>query len=185
MAKFPFLPLNVQALLADTNHLTTEEFGAYCLILFTMWEHGGTLPDNRVELARITRMSPHKFGQHSEKIMRPLSRLGGKVSQKRLTETWLKIQAIKHRRSVAANKRHNANTHASAYANAMQTRCKTAVTKIRKKDSLSYFAESEEEVSPDTTLPEPAEPSQGVGPEPQKIATPELERFMATKLGKG
>ncbi len=44
MADLPILPLKTDALLADTGHLSAEEFGAYCRILFTMWRHDARLP---------------------------------------------------------------------------------------------------------------------------------------------
>lgn len=111
MAELPILPLKVQALLADTNHLTTEEFGAYCLLLFTMWQHGGRVPDNPKELQKICRLSSYKFEKYFEKILRPMIRAGGEISQKRLTDTLLKVQELRRKRAEAARCRWGPNVH--------------------------------------------------------------------------
>ena len=41
MAEFPALPLFTDAVIADCNHLTDEEFGAYMRILIVMWRSPG------------------------------------------------------------------------------------------------------------------------------------------------
>jgi uncharacterized protein YdaU (DUF1376 family) len=48
---FPFWPRDY---LADTQHLTTAEHGAYCLLILHYWTTGGLVDDDD-ELARITR----------------------------------------------------------------------------------------------------------------------------------
>ena len=49
---FPFWPRDY---LADTQHLSTAEHGAYCLLILHYWQQGG-LPDVDAELAKITRL---------------------------------------------------------------------------------------------------------------------------------
>jgi uncharacterized protein YdaU (DUF1376 family) len=105
MAELPILPLRVQSLLADTNHMSAEEFGAYCLLLFTMWQHGGRLSDDPKELKNISRLSSYKFEKYFDGIMRLMTRAGGEISQKRLTDTWLKVQELRRKRAEAATKR--------------------------------------------------------------------------------
>lgn len=105
MAELPILPLNTAALLADTTHMSAEEFGGYCRILFVMWTKGGKLPDVDDELEKICGFSKHKWKKNSKKIRQLLISANGTISQKRLTETWLQVQALRHKRAIAVGSR--------------------------------------------------------------------------------
>ena len=59
MAALPYIQLYVADYLADTMHLTTEEHGAYLLIIFNYWQTGKPIPKNR--LARIARLSNDRW----------------------------------------------------------------------------------------------------------------------------
>lgn len=62
MALYPALPLFTDAYLADTRHLTTEEHGAYLLLLMCAWRSTNCeLEDNDKTLARIAGLSPTKW----------------------------------------------------------------------------------------------------------------------------
>lgn len=56
-----YMPIFVGDYIRDTQHLTTEEHGAYCLLLFEYWARGGKLPDDDAQLARIVRMKPAEW----------------------------------------------------------------------------------------------------------------------------
>jgi uncharacterized protein YdaU (DUF1376 family) len=103
VAELPILPIKTDAILADTGHLSPEEFGAYCRILFTMWRHGGKLPNEPAELARIVGISLTRWKRISAVVMRPITITEGQLSQKRLTATWLEVQSLRVERSRAAN----------------------------------------------------------------------------------
>lgn len=55
MAALPYIQLYVADYLADTAHLTTEEHGAYLLLIFNYWQTGKALREDR--LATVARMS--------------------------------------------------------------------------------------------------------------------------------
>lgn len=105
MAQLPFLPIDVTALLGDTTHMTTAQFGAYIRLLCAMWLHGGQLVDNDSELARICGQSGKVWRKNREVVLRPMVKAGGMISQKRLTETWLNIQDIRDKRVRAGQHR--------------------------------------------------------------------------------
>ncbi len=62
MALYPALPLFTDAYLADTRHLTTEEHGAYLLLLMCAWRSTGCelIGDDKT-LARIAGLSPTRW----------------------------------------------------------------------------------------------------------------------------
>lgn len=59
MAALPYMQLYVADYLADTAHLTTEEHGAYLLLLFNYWQTGKPLRAER--LAAVTRLPNERW----------------------------------------------------------------------------------------------------------------------------
>ena len=51
----PWMPFYVADYLGDTEHLSTLQHGAYCLLLFSYWRRGN-LPCSDQQLANITKM---------------------------------------------------------------------------------------------------------------------------------
>jgi uncharacterized protein YdaU (DUF1376 family) len=107
MAELPILPLNTEKLLSDTTHLSAEEFGVYCRLLFVMWRQRGRLTDNDREMATIGGVSVRKWRAIKNRVMRPMTVAGGQVSQKRLTDTWMSVQLLRQKRALAAQARWN------------------------------------------------------------------------------
>jgi uncharacterized protein YdaU (DUF1376 family) len=104
MAELPIMPVNVHLLLADTRHMTSEEFGAYCRILFTMWLHGGMIPNKPEQLARIAGVSLTRWRKMAEVVLGPMTETQDFLSQKRLTDTFLKVRELRAQRVVSAHK---------------------------------------------------------------------------------
>lgn len=56
MSERPFMQLYVSDFVGDTLDLSTEEVGAYMLLLMAMWNAGGELKNDAAKLARIARV---------------------------------------------------------------------------------------------------------------------------------
>lgn len=55
MAALPYIQLYVADYLADTMHLTTEEHGAYLLLIMNYWQTGKAIPEKRIQaVARLS-----------------------------------------------------------------------------------------------------------------------------------
>jgi uncharacterized protein YdaU (DUF1376 family) len=107
MAELPILPVKTDAILSDTMHLSAEEFGVYCRLLFVMWRQRGRLMDDDREMAMIGGVSLERWREIKEKVMRPMTIAEGQVSQKRLTDTWMQVQDVRRKRALAAQVRWN------------------------------------------------------------------------------
>lgn len=85
MAEFPALPFFTDAYLADTRHLTTEEHGAYLLLLMCAWRtRGCLLRDDDRQLARIAGMSPTRWRRIRPVMVDFFAVEGGHWRQKKL-----------------------------------------------------------------------------------------------------
>lgn len=86
MSERPFMQLYVSDFLGDTLSLSTEQIGAYLLLLMAMWNARGTLPDDDAKLARIARMSVKKWRHIAPELMTYFERDGVTVHHHRLTK---------------------------------------------------------------------------------------------------
>ncbi|TWA71891.1 uncharacterized protein YdaU (DUF1376 family) [Azospirillum baldaniorum] len=101
MSKAPSMPVFTDALLGDTTHLSTEEFGAYCLILFVTWRNNAApLPDDPVRMARICRVSMKRWMGRLRPILVGFFDLSeGTWRQHRLEKEWRYVQKVSAVRS--------------------------------------------------------------------------------------
>lgn len=63
MVKLHYMPFWITDYLADTIDLTTEQHGAYVLLLLHMWKSRGVLSGDPVVLARLARVDPARWPQ--------------------------------------------------------------------------------------------------------------------------
>lgn len=93
-----WMPIYIGDYLADTNHLTSEQHGAYLLMLMTAWKMGGCLPADDAQLASITRLGDAKWKRHKGVLLTFFSVQGDVLVQDRL---WKEYQAAEARREAA------------------------------------------------------------------------------------
>lgn len=94
--------------LGNTLHLSGQEVGAYVLILWHCWEHGGAAPDDDRQLARIARVHPPHW-KKIRQILQPLfdiSSTPGQWISKRAVLELTKNEEISSKRKAAAKQKH-------------------------------------------------------------------------------
>ena len=80
-----WMPLYIGDYIADTGRLSTEQHGAYLLILMDYWRNGPPPDDNQV-LSQITRLSPIAWSIARAKLEQFFAVSSGVWRQKRLDE---------------------------------------------------------------------------------------------------
>jgi uncharacterized protein YdaU (DUF1376 family) len=80
-----WMPLLVDKYLGDTSHLTTEQHGAYLLLLMAMWKGDGELPDDDGQLQTITRLPAAKWKTSRAVLLKFFKSDGLSITQKRLS----------------------------------------------------------------------------------------------------
>jgi uncharacterized protein YdaU (DUF1376 family) len=99
-----WMPVFIGDYLADTMHLTTEQHGAYLLLLFHLWRRGSPRDDDAV-LAKISGL-----GDHAWKLHRPVLAEFFKIHD----GLWQHGRVEKEKARVAATKRSMSNKAKSA-----------------------------------------------------------------------
>ena len=95
MSKAPAMPMYWDAYLADTTHLTTEEHGAYMLLLAAMWRRNGSVPNDDKDNARILGLTPAKWRKIKARLVATISGFqveGNAITQEKLQKTWKNTQ---------------------------------------------------------------------------------------------
>jgi uncharacterized protein YdaU (DUF1376 family) len=126
-----WMPLYIGDYLADTSRLTTEQHGAYLLLLMDYWR-SGRLPDNDQVLAQITKLSPDAWSNARAMLEQFFSIENGSWIHKRVEQELAQAvdnKAKNHQRAVdAANARwkkqqNDATSNANSNAQAMLKQC--------------------------------------------------------------
>lgn len=84
MAERPFMQFYGSDFVGDTLHLSAEQIGAYMLLLIAMWNARGQLPNDDRKLARISRLSLHKWRHVWPDIAPMFSVSDDEISHKRV-----------------------------------------------------------------------------------------------------
>jgi uncharacterized protein YdaU (DUF1376 family) len=90
------MPVFTDALIGDTTHLSAEEFGCYCLLLFATWRNNGApYADDDGDLARICRVSVRRWRQSMRTRLAGFFNLSaGTWRQKRLEKEWARCAKL-------------------------------------------------------------------------------------------
>lgn len=104
MSERPFMQLYVSDYLGDTQHLSCEQHGAYLLLLMSMWNAGGSLPNDDQKIARIVRLSVKKWRALAPDILCFFDVNGRTVSHNRMTKELRKVQSKSEKRAAAGAK---------------------------------------------------------------------------------
>jgi uncharacterized protein YdaU (DUF1376 family) len=104
MSERPFMQLYVSDFVGDTMHLSTEQIGAYMLLLMAMWNAGGKLPADDQKLARVVRMSVKKWKAISADLMSFFDEDGESICHHRLTKELQKSESKSQSRASAGAK---------------------------------------------------------------------------------
>lgn len=98
----PYMPLYVADYLSDTTGLTTEQHGAYLLLLMAMWRAGGSLPNEGAKLARFARLTPAKWARLEADVMSLFTASDdGCITHKRLAAEFEKAAEKSSKRAAA------------------------------------------------------------------------------------
>jgi uncharacterized protein YdaU (DUF1376 family) len=149
-----WMPLYVADYLRKTTRLTTEQHGAYCLLIMDYWVNGAP-PDDDVALAQIVRLPLNAWRKHRAVILAYFSVKDGKWNHDRIESERMKAFAITEVRRKGGQERQRLSrqsAHAEAHATAgrpaerQQAERPSQVTKIT--SSLSTESVSAREPQP-------------------------------------
>lgn len=94
MRKPSHIPLFPDAYHRDTTHLTTEEHGAYLLLLMAAWGSGDcTLSNDERRLAALAKMPVNRWRKIAPTVLEFWSGDKGRLFQKRLRKEWAYVNA--------------------------------------------------------------------------------------------
>lgn len=103
------MPFATDTILAE-SHLSTEEIGAYVLILATTWRNDGEpLPDDEIRLARITRLSVARWRKIRPALAPLFDLSGGTWRSAQLERDFEKALEKSGKQSAKAKRRWEAN----------------------------------------------------------------------------
>jgi uncharacterized protein YdaU (DUF1376 family) len=87
-----WMPLYIGDYRADTSRLTTEQHGAYLLLLMDYWRNGA-LPDNDAVLAQITLLSPDAWAMQQASLKHFFKRENGLLVHARVEKELAKARS--------------------------------------------------------------------------------------------
>jgi len=111
-----WMPLYIGDYLSNTSRLTTEQHGAYLLLIMDYWVNG-RLPDDDAALANITKLAFDRWLVLRPTIIKYFDTQNGELIQNRIESEKGKAEYLSKVRSVAGSKG-GSKTQANAQANA-------------------------------------------------------------------
>jgi len=121
MSSPAWMPLDIDAYLSDTLHLSAAEHGAYMLLIMRYWKDGGLPADERM-IARFARLSTEQWAD-SRDVLAAFFEPGWK--HKRIDAELAKAAEIIGKRKSAAMQKHSKSS-----AHAEQVQSKSTDTRV-------------------------------------------------------
>lgn len=169
-----WMPLYIGDYLADTNRLTTEQHGAYLLLIMDYWRNGPP-PDDEEILQNVTRLSKFLWKKHGPVLQKFFTVENGVWRHKRIDEEMAGASsgkaAASEKARIAANARWSKNdapSNAQAHAPEMLEECPSP--------SPSPISKTE------GTKPAPVEPASGRA-KPADLTTAMRKHSVAAQPG--
>ena len=107
-----WMPLYIGDYMGDTAHLSTEQHGAYLLLLMHQWRRG-SIPTDEASLAQITRSTPARWRNRiAPVVMAFFTMVDGALVQRRLLDEMEKAKKKSQEAAQSAASRWNKNKHA-------------------------------------------------------------------------
>ena len=100
MSKSLWMPFYVADYLADTTRLTTEQHGAYLLLIMDYWRNGA-LPDDDDALCNITKLTMSMWKKHKPALQRMFQVNDGEWHHKRIEQELLRSDDRIEKRAAA------------------------------------------------------------------------------------
>ena len=126
-----WMPLYVGDYMSSTGRLTTEQHGAYMLMIMDYWKNG-PIPSDDAVLCQITKLSPNAFSKSKALLVAFFEQRGTTLHHKRIDEEKAKAITrveLHHARAVAAaDARWNkldAKSNATSTPNALLEKCQS------------------------------------------------------------
>jgi uncharacterized protein YdaU (DUF1376 family) len=138
-----WMPLYVADYLADTSRLTTEQHGAYLLLILDYWRNG-PLPDDDFMLARVCRMSPDAWSMLGASVRNFfVKNEDGSLHHKRIDAELVRSQHLKER-AIAGAKATNEkrwgspeSSHSESHSDEQASRPAIAKSSLNRRTSPS------------------------------------------------
>jgi uncharacterized protein YdaU (DUF1376 family) len=99
-----WMPLWIGDYLADTMHLTTEQHGAYFLLMMAYWKNGGPLANDDDQLAAISKVSVQRWKTIGPVVKRFFREKGLLLTHKRIEEELENARQNKSKRSASGSR---------------------------------------------------------------------------------
>jgi uncharacterized protein YdaU (DUF1376 family) len=100
-----WMPFYVSDYLADTMHLTTEQHGAYLMMLMAAWKRGGYLPNEDSQLAAICKLSVRTWKKSKDVLLEFFTLTDKGYAHKRVVEELGKAKELSEKRREASRQR--------------------------------------------------------------------------------
>ncbi|MGV6394532.1 DUF1376 domain-containing protein [Pseudomonas caspiana] len=150
MAALPYIQLYVADYLADTMHLTTEEHGAYLLLIFNYWQTGKPIPKSR--LARIARLPNERWISVEVSLNEFFNDNGNEWEHKRIEQDLDAVHSTQSQRSAAGK--------ASAEARKQRKQTKSQRESNDRSNSVEgSYEQNPTNIDTDTDTEEPPPPA--------------------------